>query len=491
MKRPNLLIFMTDQQRGDTVTDPRCLTPNLDRLRQKGVTFTGAFCPSPHCCPSRATFMSGLYPSEHGVWNNVNVPNAISRGPNPEVRMWSEELAAAGYELYYSGKWHVSATAGPEEYGWRPVHVTEGKWIVTPEEQWASYEKTADMAESAGERKEGEIIRPGWDGYRHYGTRENPFRDSKVVDAAIESIRSTPSGDKPWCRFIGTTGPHDPYFVPERFLDLYRDIEIELPENFDDDLRDRPHLYQRTRRVFSQLSREEHRRALVHYFALCTYEDELFGRVLEELEAKGELENTVVVYLSDHGDYAGEHGLWCKGLPCFRSAYHVPLVIAGPGIAAPGREVAEFVSLADFAPTFRELAGCAGDSRCSGASLVPFLAGRRPESWRNAVFTQSNGNEQYGIQRSVTARGWKYVYNGFDFDELYDLEEDPHETRNRIDDPACAGKVEELCTELWRFGREHKDNCINSYIMVGFAPYGPRSAFRKPSSAGASPASQF
>ncbi|MEM7623743.1 MAG: sulfatase-like hydrolase/transferase, partial [Planctomycetota bacterium] len=124
-RTPNLLIFMTDQQQGGTVLPGHPLkaqTPVLDRFRAQSVTFARTFCPSPHCCPSRASFFTGLYPSEHGVWHNVNVTNAISRGLNPGVQPWSVDLAAAGYRLALSGKWHVSNEDQADRYGWEIVY---------------------------------------------------------------------------------------------------------------------------------------------------------------------------------------------------------------------------------------------------------------------------------------------------------------------------------------------------------------------------------
>jgi arylsulfatase A-like enzyme len=476
-QKPNILIFMTDQQRGSSITDERCLTPNLDRFRQRGVTFTNALCPSPHCCPSRATFHTGLYPSEHGVWHNVGVPNAITRGLKDGVRPWSQDLAENGYDLTFSGKWHVSALRSPSDYGWQEGLVTARSGYLEAEEGWRQYAEKPLADLEPKERGDGEILRPGWNRYTHYGLHENPFNDKGVVDSAIQNIRETSNGDRPWCRFIGPQGPHDPYRVPQRFLDMYDLDSIELPENYCDELDGRPNLYKRTRYAFSQLTELEHRKAIMHYLAFCTYEDYLFGQVLQALEEQGELDNTLIVYTSDHGDYTAEHGLWCKGLPCFRGAYHIPMVIGGAGVLDPGRTVDEFISLADFAPTFLELAGIDSGREFAGQSIVPFLRNEPVTDWRDAHFTQSNGNEQYGIQRSIVTQDWKYVYNGFDYDELYDLKNDPLEMHNVIDELGHKETVKELCSRMWTFARERNDSCTNGYIMVGFAPYGPQAAF--------------
>ncbi len=172
-EQPNLLIIMTDQQRGDTAgLDGRAITPNLDRLARDGVTFTNAMCPAPHCCPSRATFMTGVYPSRHGVWNNISNDWALSRGLKPGVRCWSEDLHEAGYRLGYAGKWHISTEEGPGDRGFEPIGRTHPDAPKANGGAWESFD------ESAGEpmpstRKEGQLLRPGWGNIQLYGSWEH------------------------------------------------------------------------------------------------------------------------------------------------------------------------------------------------------------------------------------------------------------------------------------------------------------------------------
>ena len=157
----------------------------------------------------------------------------------------------------------------------------------------------------------------------------------------------------------------------------------------------------------------------------------------------------------------------------------MPAVVRWPaGIENPGRRVDEFVSLADFAPTFIQLSGKEADRDLSGASLVPFLRDETPQSWRDAVHTQCNGVELYYTQRSVMTKEFKYVFNGFDEDELYDLKNDPHEMRNLADNPAYEQIKRELCGRMWRFACSEDDGATNGYITVGLAPYGPAEGFR-------------
>ena len=264
--------------------------------------------------------------------------------------------------------------------------------------------------------------------------------------------------------YVGTLGPHDPYIAPKRFLDLYEGIDFPLPESFDDPMDDKPGLYRRTRDRFNQLSREEHQDAIKHYLAFCSYEDWLFGRLIDKLKARGEYENTLILYTSDHGDYLGDHGLWCKGLPSFLGAYHVPAILKMPG-QTEGEERDELVSLCDFGPTFLEAAGAESPTEFAGRSLLS-------EEAPDALFFQTNGNETYGIQRSVLTDKWRFVYNGFDYDELYDLENDPHQMKNLATDPAYEEVKKEMYTRIWKFGFDHGEHLVNDYIMTALADYG-------------------
>jgi arylsulfatase A-like enzyme len=237
---------------------------------------------------------------------------------------------------------------------------------------------------------------------------------------------------------------------------------------------------------FGQLSDDETRDAVRHFWAYCTYLDDLFGRLVAALEATGQRDNTMVLYCSDHGDYCGDHGLFAKGIPCFRGAYHVPAVVSWPsGIPSPGKRVDEFASLADFAPTFLELAGVTTERGFTGSSLVPFLENRTPTEWREEIHTQCDGVELYYTQRSVATKDWKYVFNGFDFDELYDLHNDPHEMTNLASDPAYDTVKRDMCRRLWRFAHREQDTATNAYITVGLAPWGPGEAFKDGKQTGA------
>lgn len=479
MRKPNILIFMTDHQRGDTILPEHpAVTPNVERLSREGVTFTQAYCPSPHCCPSRAAFFTGLYPTRSGVWNNVCNDQALSRGLRPGVRLWSEDLAGAGYRLAWSGKWHVSVEEGPRDRGWEERFVS-GRSPREHDADWDSYRTLVGRGDEV--RGEGRILRPGWGTHRLYDRRDDDgdVHDARTMQGALEALPELARGAQPWVLYVGVAGPHDPYLVPGRFVDRYRLEDVPLPPSWTDDLSDKPRVYRRMRRDrWGQLTERETRDAIRHFWACCTHLDELFGRLLETLERTGQAEDTLVVYVSDHGDYCGDHGLFAKGIPCFRGAYRVPAVVRWPrGIRAPGRRVDRFVSLADFAPTFTEAAGLPVDRGLTGASLLPFLRNESPRRWRDDIHTQCNGVELYYTQRSVSTRALRYVFNGFDDDELYDLADDPHEMRNLAADPAYQARKRDMLRRMWRFAHRQNDTAISGYITTALAPYGPAEAF--------------
>jgi len=481
MSKPNFLIVMTDHQRADTVRpDNPCITPNVERLARQGVSFAETYIPMAHCCPSRATFHSGLCPSRHGVWNNVDNPMALSRGLDDGVRLFSEDLSDAGYNLAFTGKWHVSAVEGPAERGW--VHLDPGL-KKKPQHAKEAWEQLCDAAKQPPqEPREGDCPMPGYRPHTLYFDSEGPHHDERICERAIEALPKLAQDGKPWCLFAGLSMPHAPYWAPRKYVDLYDPDSVELPASFGDTLQDKPNYYRKLKEMhFAPLGERGAREAMRRFWAMCTYLDDLFGKIMSALEATGQADNTVVLYASDHGDYNGDHGLFHKGVPCFRGAYNVPAVVRWPaGLESPGRTVDKLVSLADFAPTFLELAGVETDRRFTGRSLAPLLRNDTPADWRDFICTQCDGVENYFTQRSIWTREYKYTYNGFDFDEFYDLRDDPHEMVNRFGDPQYRDVIRDLCRKMWRFAHEENDHVGSAqYVTISTAAWGPLDALKE------------
>ncbi|CAH1217042.1 Choline-sulfatase [Paenibacillus allorhizoplanae] len=486
MSKPNILIFMTDQQQAGVIArDHPCQMPNVRALADNGITFTQVYTTMTHCCPSRASFMTGKYPSQHGVYNNVSNAAALRRGLYPGVTTFSEGLKSAGYQLYFSGKWHVSAEENPVDRGWEELLVTAGQDAVMgiTIEGWQEINRNVQIEP----RQPGEIVRPGWGNYKLYGTSKVEYentRDYRVVQSAVEQLEKLTKDETPWCMYVGVTGPHDPFQIPEKYARLYDSSLIPLPPNYYDSLQNKPGIYKRMRKVWDQLSEEEVKESIAYYWGYCTMIDDLLGEVLGALERTGQANDTLVVFLSDHGDNAGAHGLYLKGISPFEETYRLPCVLRWPnGIAQPGREVDALTSIMDFAPTFLEVAEANKDIPLDmkGFSLTKWFAGEEPEpgTWRKALFTQCNGVEVYYMQRIVRTERYKLVYNPTDVDELYDLQEDPYELCNLADVPEMEKIKRSLFMAMWREAADAGDVIFNQYPTVALAEWGPACAIGK------------
>ncbi|MFQ6098259.1 MAG: sulfatase-like hydrolase/transferase, partial [Armatimonadota bacterium] len=458
-----------------------CEMPNAQRLAGEGVRFEQAYTVAAHCCPARASFMTGLFPSHHGVFNNVCNPTALRRGLKPGCRTWSEALADEGYRLSFTGKWHVSSLEGPQDRGWKPFgRVTAAEW--NPRPTWARpaptrEQRAANLLDAIG------IPRDGWPdvllaGARK-GTIENTSEYRETADA-VEELESLANGRRPWCLYVGWGGPHDPYVIPEPWASTYDPDAIELPPSYGDDLADRPAIYRRHKQLWDRLSADDVRSATAYYRGYCSMLDHLFGMILDALDATGQAENTIVVRTSDHGDLVGAHGLFLKGIPPFEEAYNVPLIARWPaGIRRPGRDVRSIVQIMDVGPTLLEAASAPNLEPCDAQSLMPILRDQEADGQRDELYCQMNGVELYYTQRIVRAGRYKYVFNGFDFDELYDLAADPFERVNLINDPSLDTVRKGLLARLWDWARRTDDFIDNAYPTVGLVPIGPHPELRR------------
>jgi len=476
---PNIVVYMTDQEQAQVVKKGHpCITPVAEKLAEEGILFDRCYTPTAHSCPARASYFTGLYPSHHGIYNNILTHTAIAGAINPGCRMFSENLRAAGWNLGHTGKWHCSRTENPSDRGWEEIASTAtARNKVTREMFWERTLKAAAQPEDNAPRRRGEIIMPGYQRRVIYGTTEKQFEDFgdyKIVMKAIEAMERYAKEDKPFFVHCGPGGPHDPYVIPEKYAKMYDPAKIELPPSFHDDLQDKPRIYQRHRRqLWSQLSEDEVKESIAHYWGYCTMMDDYRKLIYDAVDSLGLRDNTILIFMSDHGDYVGAHGLYCKGVPCFDEALRVPLIVRWPeGIENPGRVVDEFITMCDFAPTFLEVAGVE-QNPTSGASFAPFFKSSHVEGWTQEFHTQFNGVELYYTQRSVQTREYKYVFNGFDFDELYDLTRDPYETKNLADDPNCQDVKLDLVKRMWKFSCREKDIWGNPYFTVALAPWGP------------------
>jgi len=467
VSRPNILIFMTDQHQAATL-DPGhpCRTPNAARMRAEGMRFPRAYTPTALCAPARASLMTSLYPHRHGMLNNPHVPQAIRRGLAGNFPHFSERLKAAGYRMSYCGSWGVSKEKSPRDHGWEEPDAATQKalWRWPPDK----------VPAGKGYR----LKRPGYAPYLLYGTPDcgpDGFSEHAWTRFAIDRMAELAKGLTPWCLYVGLHGPHDPYVAPAEFVRLYDPAKVPKPASFHDPMTDKPSVYRRHRfEVWGELEWEHYAAATAHYWAYVTFIDDLFGQVLAALDATGQAGNTLVLFTSDHGEMMGGHGLLFKGIPAFEECYRVPMLARLPGLVPAGSVCDEFVSLLDVGPTLIELAGARPLEECHGRSAVRLLHGGNPSDWPQEFMGQFHGTELLYSQRILTTRKHKYVFNGFDFDELYDLEADPHEMRNLYFSSAHRHVLEDMIRRLWRRALAVGDTIsCHAYPTTDLVPLGP------------------
>jgi len=473
MQRPNILFLMTDQQQASTVEPASpCHTPHLDRLASQGVRFRRAYTVNGICSPTRASLFTGVYPSQHGMVDCTHTVPEYRAKLDTSLEFWSQRLERMGYSLGYFGKWHVERSNRLENFGFSEYDLGGSGYA----------EHRQDLGLPPSPESYSLRYAAHQDGYPDcllYGVYDEPAEGttaSYFYSKGIDFMRRAAAKGKPWCTFISTSLPGDPHHVPEPYYAQYDPTEIPKPPNFEDDLADKPSIYRRQRAVWKDVRWEDHARTIACYYARCTMVDEQIGRALQALEETGQADNTIVIYTNDHGIMMGAHGLHCLGVFPFEEGYRIPMIARWPGEGAAGATRDDLVSIIDLAPTILEMTDGGDFSAAEGRSLVPLLRGEELDDWPDDCFAEFHGQRFFWTQRIVWTERYKYVFNGFDFDELYDLENDPHELTNLACDPAHADILDEMVARMWTRIRAINDyNMLESnYGSLRFAPSGPR-----------------
>lgn len=446
--RPNVLVILTDDQRWDALGcagHPHLKTPHIDRLAAEGIRFPNAFCTTSLCSPSRASILSGLYAHTHGVVNNfTEYPQDLPSFP--------AALQKAGYATAYIGKWHM----GEENDEKRPgfdyfvTHKGQGKYFDT--------EFNVD-----GQRK----VVPGY--YTHV-----------VTELAINWLKRPRDESLPFLLMIGHKAPHS-FYVPEpKYEHSFDDVRIEYPRTAFM-LDDKPDWFQKRlgtwhgiygplfdfRKKFPDRSPEAVKdfAAMTRaYWGTIRSVDDSVGRLYETLRHMGQLDNTLIVYLGDNGLLNGEHGMVDKRT-MHEPSIRVPLVVRYPGLTPTDRPqvIPQMILQVDHAPTILDICGVPPPAKAHGKSWKKLAQGDARD-WRKSWYYEYNYEKQFPYTpnvRGVRTDRWKLIryphgdggpdrHKG----ELYDLQADPEESKNLIDDPRHQAKIAELRAELDRLMAE-------------------------------------
>ena len=411
---------------------PFLKTPNLDRLAAEGVRFANAFCTTSLCSPSRASLLSGLYAHAHGVLNNfTDYPN--------DLPSWPRRLREAGYETAYIGKWHM----GEQQDQPRPGF-----------DYWMSHKGQGNYFDNE---------------FNINGRREviKGYYTHVVTDYAAAWLKR-PRGEKPFVLCLGHKAPHGGPIQPEpKYEHVFDAVEIRKPPTADDYDRGKPAWLKESVPTWHGINgplygQKDYGRFVRSYLGTILSLDDSVGRLYETLREIGQLDNTLLIYMTDNGFVLGEHGRVDKRT-LYEESIRVPLLVRCPRRVPGGKVIPQMVLNIDLAPSILDLCGVQPMERVHGRSWRPLIEGR-PQGWRTSWHYVYNYESEFPYTpnvRGVRTEDWKYIHyphgdGGPDRykAELYHVQEDPLEQNNLIDDPAAAGKLKELQTELQRLMSE-------------------------------------
>ncbi|GHA21289.1 choline-sulfatase [Devosia pacifica] len=440
-RKPNILVLMVDQLNGTLFPDGPAdwlHAPNLKRLAERSVRFANTYTASPLCAPGRASYMSGQLPRRTRVYDNAAEFAS-------DIPTYAHHLRRAGYLTTLSGKMHfvgpdqmhgfeerLTTDIYPADFGWTPDYRKPGERIDWWYHNLGSV-TGAGVAETSNQLE--------YDDDVAFQARQKLYQNARGLD------------ERPWMLTASFTHPHDPYVARRKYWDLYEDcahLEPDVPAIGYEDLD--PH----SQRIFDandwrsfDIARENIRRSRRAYFANISYLDEQIGEILDVLEATRQADNTIIVFVSDHGDMLGNKGLWFKMSP-FEGSSRVPLMISAPGLDPA--LIKTPVSTMDVTPTLADLVGIDLSEVLAwtdGESLLGLInGGERADPVRIEYAAEAS----YAPLVAIREGQWKYIHCELDPPQLFDLVADPHELKNLAADPdhaETAGYFAERVRHYW------------------------------------------
>lgn len=446
VKKPNIIFVLVDDLRWDAMgfmgQYPFLKTPHIDQLRNEGVHFKNSFCTHSLCGPSRATFLTGMFPQTHGV-NTNQEGRELNLDKTPS---FGQLLQSEGYETAFIGKWHMAESNVPRK-GWN---------------YWCSFPGQGQYF--------GNDLNINGKNIRNEG-----YITDELNKYTLDFIDK--NADKPFCIYLSHKAVHEPFTPTDRDKNLYINDSVPEPTSWIDNMENKP-AWQKTKMNADQRRRlREKDLAMIlpqktrkpgpwpsktglgkqkDYLRCLTAVDNGMGEIYELLKRKGILNNTIIVFAGDNGYFHGEHGLGDKRL-AYNESMRIPLIMRYPKLANANLTIPEIILNADIAPTFLEMAGVSIPAQMQGKSLVPLLNGKN-ENWRKSFLFTYWTDLIYSIPRITAIRTEKYLYSTTpdinDIDELYDVVNDPAELHNLTKKPEFSKIENQLKKELEQLKKE-------------------------------------
>lgn len=453
-EQPNILLILTDDHRADALSckgHPFLKTPNLDRLAEDGADFENAFVTTSLCSPSRASILTGLYAHNHGVVDNYHPVR-------DDLVFFPQLLQKGGYETAFVGKWHMGDT-DEKQRGFHHWVSFKGQGVYWPFDEGLKVKgRYVPQAHRTGFNINGKRV------------AQKGYITDELTDYALEWLKPRIDAEhdgkkrKPWFLYLSHKAVHADFLPPNRHAFKYDKEPFQRPVT----IKEEPELFRDVPRWVLNQRNSRHGIEFAYYMNLDLEKyykrycetllavDESVGRLLDAMDDKGVLDNTLVVYVGDNGFLFGEHGLIDKRC-AYEESMRVPLLAHWPKGIRARTKVRELVANIDLAPSLLEVAGLKSPEGMDGSNFLPLLAPRRGEKeipWRNELLYEYYWERNYPQTPTVHAlRGerYKYIrYHGiWDVNELYDLEKDPKERTNLINDPAHADRIKEMNAKLF------------------------------------------
>lgn len=494
MRRPNILLITSDQQHWNTLgcQGSPVKTPNLDRLAKQGTRFSRAYCPNPTCTPTRASMITGQYPSQHGAWSlGTKLPET--------AHTVGEDLQDAGYKTSLIGKAHFQQLRNTGAYPsiesnplmqdlefWRNFtgpfygfqraemarnHTDEfhvGQHYALWMEKKGFKDWKAHFAAPGGTKAKSTYHSSADDpGQGSWSIPEEFHYDAWIAERSGELLEEHAKNDEPFFLWASFLDPHPPYLVPKPWDTMYDPEQIEVPEGRPGEHEKSPPHHRLTQTSkpdfkawqekdghgmhgFQSHLHEKKKLAkdIAIYYGMISLMDKYIGKILDRLEALGLAENTLVVFTTDHGHFYGHHGLIAKGPFHYEDMIRVPFLARLPGKIPAGETSPALQSLVDLPQTFLDFCGIPAPRTMTGVSQKETWCGERPFSRSHVIVENHHQPTTIHVKTVVTARYKLTAYYNQPYGELYDLEADPGEFKNLWDDPDSQALKGEMLLKL-------------------------------------------